>query len=356
MSRITAVQPVLPAHRYSQQEITEAFAKVCPGPAGRRRLLERLHSSAQVGSRHLALPLDCYGDLGGFGRANDQFIDSAVQLGAAAVAGALEAAGLAPEDVDVVVSTTVTGFAVPSIEARIATRVGLRPDVRRMPLMGLGCLGGAAGLARLHDYLLGHPDHVGVLVSVELCSLTLQRDDDSTANLVASGLFGDGGAAVVVVGEQRPAPTGASWRGPRIVDSRSTLYPGTERAMGWDIGAGGLRIVLGAEVPELVQANVGADVRGFLAQHGLVVDDVTGWVSHPGGPKVIEAIRRALDLPADALELTWRSLEEVGNLSSSSVLHVLYDTMTKRAHEPGSPGVLMAMGPGFCCELVLLEW
>jgi len=352
MSRVVSVCPVLPEHRYSQDEITEAFAELCLTPGARQHLLRRLHTSARVGYRHLALPLEEYARAADFGAFNDAFIEVSVELGARAVTAALEQAGLRPEDVDTIVSTTVTGFAIPSIEARVAQVAGLRPDVRRVPLMGLGCLGGAAGLARVDDLLRGRPQDVAVLLSVELCSLTLQRGDDSTAALVASGLFGDGAAAAVLVGDERRAPT----TGPQVVDSRSHLYPDSQRAMGWDVGATGLKIVLGAEVPDLVEQYLGEDVRGFLGDHDLKIDDVTGWVCHPGGPKVIQAIQAVLGLPYEFVELTWRSLQEVGNLSSASVLDVLHRTMATRTFEPGSPGVLMAMGPGFCAELVLLRW
>jgi len=198
-----AVAPVPAEHRYAQAQITEAFAAVADFDPAQRLLLHRLHDSAKVDHRHLALPLEQYPGLTSFTEANDAFLEVGVRLGSLAVVRALERAGLNVEDVDLIASTTVTGVAVPSLDARIAGRIGLRPDVRRVPLLGLGCVGGAAGLARVHDYLLGHPQHAAVLVSVELCSLTVQRGDASTANLVASGLFGDGASAVVLVGAER---------------------------------------------------------------------------------------------------------------------------------------------------------
>ncbi len=341
---------VLPPHQYSQTEITERFADLCLTAQDKRALLRRLHSSAAVTTRHLALPLDQYADLTDFGAANDAFLDKAVELGAETLLGALDKAGLEPTDVDIIMSTTVTGIAVPSIEARIAGVVGLRPDVKRVPLFGLGCLAGAAGIARLHDMLLGAPDAVGVLVSVELCSLTLQRNDPSTANLVASGLFGDGAAAVVMVGANRTSD------GPDVLASKAHLYPDTPRAMGWDIGATGLKIVLGAEVPDLVSMHLADDVKGLLADHDLAISDITGWVAHPGGPKVLQAVEASLGIPREALGVTWRSLERIGNLSSASVLHVLRDTLDFVRPPTGTPGVLFAMGPGFCAELVLLQW
>jgi alkylresorcinol/alkylpyrone synthase len=224
-------------------------------------------------------------------------------------------------------------------------------------VFGLGCVAGAAGIARVHDYLAGHPDDVVVLLSVELCSLTVQPDDVSMANIVASGLFGDGAAAVVMLGERRARSMGVT--GPVVVASRSRMYPDTERTMGWDIGGSGFRIVLSPGVADVITANLGRDMAGFLSDHGLTSDAIGGWVSHPGGPRVLEAMESALDLRDGQLDVTWRSLAAIGNLSSSSVLHVLGDTLAGRGVDPpeaGTPGVLMAMGPGFCAELVLLRW
>ncbi|MEE3753577.1 type III polyketide synthase [Mycobacterium intracellulare] len=343
---IAGVAVKFPPNRYTQHEAIRALTDIA-GPDFRRFGL-----SSGVEFRNTALRLPRYRELNGFTEANDAYLDVALDLGEQALVAALDDAKVKPSELDIVFSTTVTGLAVPTLEARLATRVGLRPDVKRVPLFGLGCVAGAAGVARMHDYLRAFPDHTAALLAVELCSLTIQRDDTSVANLVATSLFGDGAAVVISEGAQR---TGAEHTGPRVLATRSRIYPDTEDVMGWKIGGDGFRIVLSADIATIAEKYLGDDVREFLADHGLRPHDVTTWVCHPGGPRVIEAVESVLDLPADALDRTRKSLRENGNLSSVSVLDVLAANMADPP-PPGSIGLMIAMGPAFCSELVLLAW
>lgn len=316
--------------------------------------MRRVHESVQVEARHLALPLDRYGHFDGFGQTNSLFIEAALRLGSSAVALALAEAGLRAHEIDYVMSTTVTGIATPSLEARLAAGAGLRGDVKRVPLFGLGCAAGAAGTARLHDYLAGRPDDVALLLSTELCSLTLQPSDTSMANLVAGALFGDGAGALLAVG--RSHPLYSSGTGPTVAAARSRLYPGTEHLLGWDIGDWGFRMVLGSELPELVRLHVAEEIESFLAGHDLKPSDVNAWICHPGGPRILEALADALGLPDAAFGASRRSMASAGNLSSTSVLHILRGIQTTARPAPGSVGLMIAFGPGFASELVLLRW
>jgi len=365
---IAAVAVKFPPNRYTQNEAISALTDFA-GPEFRRFALK-----SGVDFRNTALPLPQYSELSGFTEANDLYIEVALDLAEQAFLAALDQAKLKPSEVDIVFSTTVTGLAVPTLEARLAARIGLRADVKRVPLFGLGCVAGAAGTARMHDYLLAFPDHVGALLAVELCSLTIQRKDNSVANLVAASLFGDGAAVVIAKGANRAAAdsraqsgrhahSGRSGRnaasgrssGPKVLATKSRIYPDTEEVMGWRIGSDGFKIVLSVDVATVVEKYLGDDVREFLADHGLTPQDVSTWVCHPGGPKVIEAVEGVLDLPGNALDHTRTSLRNNGNMSSVSVLDVLRANI---ADPPpaGSIGLMIAMGPAFCCELVLLAW
>jgi alkylresorcinol/alkylpyrone synthase len=282
-------------------------------------------------------------------------------LGKQAVCRALNQAGLAPRDLGAFFFTSVTGVSSPSIDALLINRMGLSPNIRRIPMFGLGCVAGAAGISRAADYVKAHPSQLAVLLSVELCSLTLQREDLSVANLISAGLFGDGAAAVIVAGAEcdlasEVASAGLERAGPRILATRSVFYPETENMMGWAISEKGFRIVLSREVPNLVRQRLGGDVDAFLAEMGCARGHIGSWVLHTGGPKVLEATQAALGLEKGQLAASWDCLRKTGNLSSASVLVVLEEVMKRRRPEPGTLGLLAAMGPGFCSELVLLRW
>ncbi|OBB60643.1 stilbene synthase [Mycobacterium sp. 852013-51886_SCH5428379] len=350
-SRVLGVRSAFPAHRYEQAELTAKVSELCGLDTEEHAMAHRLHAKAGVDHRHTALPLADYADMRTLDRANDRYLDAALDLADSALRRALAATGLAPAQLDLLIVTSVTGVTVPSLDARLIPRLGLRPDIKRLPIFGLGCVAGAAGLARLHDYLLAWPDHHAALVAVELCSLSWPTTDLTTADLVVTGLFGDGAAAVVATG----ARTGTSADGLEIVATRSEVYPDSADTLGWRLGGDGFRIVLTAELADVVERHLSPTVTAFLAEHELTVEDVTAWVCHPGGPRVIDAVQRSLGLPDGAVDLSRRSLAEVGNMSSASVLHILQTTVDA-GPPPGSPGLMIGLGPGISVELVLFRW
>ncbi len=354
---LSAIGRVLPEHYYSSEILSQALWHAWEsspegGSPQEHARYERIRRSAGVRGRHLALPLEAYAGLQSFAASNAAWTKAASDLGTDAVVTALAKAGLVPGDVDHIFFNTVTGIASPSIDVKVINRLGMRTDVKRTPIFGLGCVGGAAGTARAADYLRAFPDHVALLLSVELCSLTLQLHDRSIANVIATALFGDGAAAVILTGGARAERP----RGPRVVASRSLFFPDTEEIMGWEVEDTGFRVVLTGGIPDLIRRELRGAVDGFLAEHGLRRPDVGHWIAHTGGPKVLRAMEESLELAPDALARSWTSLAEVGNLSSASVLFVAGDFLDADVARPGDYGVLLSMGPGFCGELVLLQW
>jgi alkylresorcinol/alkylpyrone synthase len=355
--RIASVASAFPQNYYTQEQISAALLREWKGQLPHPGVMERLHQRVGVDGRYFAVPIERYPEIRTWGQANDLWIEVGMQLGEESIRTALATAGLRTDSVRALITVSVTGIASPSLDARLVDKMALPRNTRRTPIFGLGCVAGAAGLTQATDYVRAYPDRVALLLSVELCSLTWQRDDLSVANLIASGLFGDGAAAVVVVGaDVAPgSPASVPW-GPRVLDTQSSFYPGTEDVMGWAVSEKGFSLVLSPEVPDVIHKNLPGDVDGLLAKHGLHRTDIGSWVLHTGGPKVLQAMSDSLGLPAEASEASWNNLRQVGNLSSTSVLLVLKDVMENRRPAAGTLGILAAMGPGFCSELLLLEW
>lgn len=341
----------LPQHRYTQADLFDVVRGLLPEVATDTRAIERLFRKVGVAQRFLALPSHAYAELSGLESRSHAFRSVALELGAKAIVEALKVAEIEPRDVQLIVFTTVTGLSVPSLDARLMNRIAFPEDLKRIPMFGLGCLAGVAGLARTAEYLRAFPGDAAVFLSVELCSLNMQRDDASVANLISSGLFGDGAAAVVLVGAKR-----AKVRGPRVVDSKAAFFADTERTMGWDMVDSGFKIVLGPEVPMLARREVPRLVDTLLAKNQLSRDQVDYWIVHPGGPAVMEGIREGLGLKHEQLERTKRSLAEVGNMSSASVLFLLDEVARHVRPTAGQRAVMIAMGPAFSAEAVLLQW
>ena len=348
--KIIGAASAFPQYYYPQKVLMAALQTYWAGELNRPETLERLHTRACVDGRHLALPIEDYYKMQTFGDFNRAWMKAAEELGQLALCRALTRSGLAPQEIDAIFFVSVTGVGSPSIDAKLVNRMQLSPRIKRVPIFGLGCVAGAAGISRSADYVRAFPGHVAALVSVELCSLTLQKKDLSVANLISSGLFGDGAAAVLVAGDDHEQP------GPEIVDTRSTFYPDTEDVMGWDISERGFQIVLSPEVPTVIREHLGPDVDAFLGDHDLARRDIGSWIMHTGGPRVLEATQEALGVEPEALRISWDCLRRTGNLSSASVLCVLEQVMQKERPPSGTFSVLAAAGPGFCSELVLLRW
>src|SRR5215211_2661173 len=356
MPVIVSTKTGFPEHYYPQHTLLSAaqeeWTLVRPSLL---KPLEQFYTNVKVNGRYLSWPLERYKESTTFEERNNTYIETALDLGEQTICALLDQVQISPQEIDQLTTVSTTGIAVPALDARLMNRIPFSRGMKRLPLFGLGCVGGAAGIARTADYLQGHPDEAVILFAVELCSLTIQRDDLSMANLVASGLFGDGAAAVLMVGDDHPRAQPGM---PRVVNSQSHFFPETEHIMGWDVTNSGFKVRLSADIAKLAQSEVRPSMEAFLGRHNLTIAGIDHWLVHPGGPRVIQALEDGLGLADEALALSWESLAEAGNISSASVLLILDKTMKRLQPEPGAPkpgayGVLMAMGPAFCAELVL---
>jgi alkylresorcinol/alkylpyrone synthase len=340
----------VPPHCYSQDVIRdEAHRHFNAGLQETNRLIA-VFDNVQVQKRHLCVPLEWFSRQHTFTEKNDEYVRWAERLSLEAIQGCLQKAGLEPEDIDHLVFVSTSGMATPSIDARLMNRMKFHRHMRRTPLFGLGCAGGAAGLSLCCQLARGNPASRTLLVAVEISSLTFQPGDFSKSNLVATALFADGAAAALVCGDQCDQP------GVGVVDSMSTLWPDTLGVMGWTFGEVGLGVIFSKSIPQILSKHVRPNVLELLRPHGLSIGDLARLAVHPGGAKVLSAISAALEIEADLLEESRLVLESFGNMSSPTVLFILRKVLEESREAPGNYGLCAAFGPGFSSELLLLRW
>ncbi len=346
---IAATATAVPPFRIGRDEVKRHLQATFSLSDERLEAMLAIVDNSEVRQRYCVHPVETIITPRDLETVNRDYAEHAVRLGGTVAEAALARAGIGPERIDLVVTVSCTGVMIPSLDAHLANRFGFRPDVRRLPITELGCAAGAAALGYAADHLRAHPGGHALVVAVELPSLTFQRRDVSQANLISSILFGDGAAATVLSGDRET-------RGPRIARTESHLFPDSLGAMGFDLRTSGFHIVLSRDVPELVRRGIRPVVDGFLARAGVRRDDLGAWIVHPGGQKLLSFIEEELGLtPADT-DCSWHVLREYGNQSSASVLFVLHEWLARRAPSTGTPGLLMAFGPGFTANLALLRW
>jgi alkylresorcinol/alkylpyrone synthase len=353
MPSIVSVATAVPSYRVTQQTARDYAREVfSPNIPEIDRYLT-IFDNAQIDTRYLSAPTEWFMQPHSFGEANDLFIDTACKLGEEAARRCMERARVTPDQIDHIIFVSTTGLAAPSLDARLMTLLNLNPHTRRTPIWGLGCAGGLGGLARAQEYVRAFPTHRVLLVTVELCTLTIQFDDRSKRNLVALSLFADGAAAVLVAGDQ--VADRSAQPGPRIIDTRSTLFPDSLDLMGWDVLDSGFRVVFGTRIPSVVTHHYRDLATDFLALHGLSPSQIDHHIYHPGGAKVLQAYQSSLDLAPEALADSRAVLREYGNMSSATIFFVLERFFNQAAIQPGDVGLLSVFGPGFSAELALIE-
>lgn len=341
------------------QETTTEFAKELFQDDFRN--IERLltvFQNGQIKKRHFSVPLDWFEKPRNLKERNDLYIDLATEYGAKAIENCLSNehfldTSVQPKEIEAIYFISSSGLSTPSIEARIMNKLPFSLETKRIPIWGLGCAGGAAGLSRAYEYCRAFPEAKVLVLCVELCSLTFQRGDRSKSNLIGTSLFADGIACALVVGDEARMNTNRLH--PSIIATGSKLLPNSENIMGWDVKENGLYVVFSRDIPTIVGEWLGPFVEDFLHKEQLAMEDISHFIAHPGGKKVLDAYEETLRLSKDKTENSRRVLTEHGNMSSPTILYVLERFMQGEIKQ-GDYGLMAALGPGFCGELLLLQW
>lgn len=352
--RLIALATAVPSLVLAQDDVKRFAAQLFSSPGIEGRSFD-VFENAEIATRHTCVSLEWLGQPHSFGERNDLYIEHATRLATEVSTAALERSGLAARDVDHVVFVSSTGLSTPSIDAMLANHLEFRGDLRRTPIWGLGCAGGAVGLSRAREFAIADPSARVLLIALELCSITFLPADVTKRNLVAASLFGDGAAAAVITGSAVAPPARAKTPAIELVTSRSVLWRDTLDVMGWTIDGDGLHVVFSRDIPSIVREAVRPALVDFLSAHDLKLEDVHHLVAHPGGVKVLRAYAEALDVAPERLHHARDVLREYGNMSSPSCLFVLERVLAAGDIKPGQRALVTALGPGFSGEFVLMQ-
>jgi alkylresorcinol/alkylpyrone synthase len=348
MPTIAATATVTPPYLLPRVEVKDAVSRIFRLDPRRLAALMDMYDHALVDQRYSVLPLDQLIKRRSLTEKMQDYRKHAVLLGSQAVRCCLERAGLRPSDVDLLISVSCTGYMIPSLDAYLVQELGFRPNVRRLPITELGCVGGAAALARASEFVAARPGSHALIVAVELSSLAFQPEDLSDANLISCALFGDGAAAALITEEHSA--------GARVLDTESWLIPDSLDAMGFDLTDTGFHMVLSREIPDLVRREVPGRIDDFLARNRLDRNGLSSFVLHPGGRKILEQLEKELELTREATQPSWDVLRRFGNLSSATIIFVLDEWLRCRQPASGEHGLAIGLGPGVSAELLLLQW
>lgn len=352
---ISTVNPTFSTNQADAVTLTHALFK------DKIKNIERLlkvFDNGDIHNRHLCMPLEWFRQPHDFEERNLLYIEHAVHYGVQAIQECLTNPSqvdrtIHPAEIDAIFYISSSGIATPSIEARIMNQLPFRDDTKRIPIWGLGCAGGAAGISRAYEYCLAFPKANVLVLAVEFCSLTFQKDDYSKSNLVGASLFADGIACALIAGEQstiRPIK-----QAPKILGTASKFMPNSEDVMGWQVKNSGFHVIFSKSIPAIITKWLGPFVHEFLDEYALTKDEITHFIAHPGGKKVLMAYEEALHFQQNKTIISREILKEHGNMSSPTILYVL-KRFIENNPKSNDIGLMAALGPGFCGELLLLQW
>ena len=352
MSRVISIGTADVPFKFNQCEVksfaSELFSK-------NEQYINRMlgvFDNSLIETRHFVHPREWFDTNKNFVERSESFLRNSVPLSVSAINDCLSKAQADLSEIDHIMFVTSTGITTPSVDAHLINELKLDPHIKRTPIWGLGCVGGAVGLTRAMEYTMAYPKSAVLLIALEICSLAFQRDDYSKSNIVSLALFSDGAAAAIVAGNEHRLSNSANIS---LINSLSTTYYDSLNVMGWEVVDDGFKAIFSKDIPTIVRKEVKANIEELLSHCGLSISDLTHYAVHPGGAKVLMEYEASLGLAQGTFKESRRVLRKHGNMSSPTVLYVLNEIMDEKKYSRGEYGIISALGPGFSSEIILFE-